>query len=309
LAELKKKNSNLSIFKIKKNTEFGSPDFFGFAYNENQLTALKIANGKKKSILMVAPSFVADFSPQELVRKARGLGFELVVELTFGAKIVNLLYHEFIKKNSGKKDFFISSVCPASVLLIKNKYPQFTKYLLPFVSPMVAMAKILKKNYPKHKIVFMSPCSAKKIEAKSSKEIDEVITFIELKQMIAKEKPKSKGSGEFDSFYNSYTSIYPLAGGLAATLNKKGILSADKIVSCDGCVDIEKLFSNNPNSAFYDILFCKGGCIGGNGIASKTPLLWKKLKVLSYRKKKRVGKNGKVGLEKYTKGINFSKKI
>jgi iron only hydrogenase large subunit-like protein len=313
--------------------EYGSPNFFGFAYNQDQLKLLDLLKeakrGKTKLCLMVAPAFIVDFDSTTFPQSMQSLGFDKVTEITFGAKIVNQNYHEYIKEHysdyaSGKKkkdknfqSVFIASVCPASVSLIQNSFPHLKKYLMPFDSPMVSMAKILRKEFPKHKIVFLAPCGAKKVEAKSAVDkkgkqlIEHVITFAEMKQVLAKEKPFIFGEGRgFDSFYNEYTKIYPLSGGLSATLHTKGILRKNELMNEDGVLDLKRLFEKEASKVFYDILFCSGGCIGGPGVASRMPLRGKKLKVLKYRKKSAIthGKRKK-GLEKYTKGINFSKRI
>lgn len=307
--------------------DYTTLDFFG--YNEDQKKVLALLKesrfGGEKIALMTAPSFVVDFDPESFVPLMRGLGFDKITELTFGAKIVNQHYHKFIHdhyssyvSNGKKKDenfqkVFIASVCPASVSLIQTQHPELTKYLLPFVSPMGAMAKIIKKNFPKYKIVFLSPCGAKKVEATKILQrnkkplIDACVTFLEMKQIIAKEKPQKMGSKKFDSFYNDYTKIYPLSGGLSSTLHYKGILKKEEIVFEDGCADLQRLFSNHPDKVFYDILFCDSGCIGGPGVASRKPIFWRKNRVINYRNKSRRNKAGKrIGLEKYTKGLDFS---
>jgi len=301
--------------------DFGLPSFFGFAYSEDQEKVLQLIKESKrknapKLVLMCAPSFIVDFKYDTFVKTVKGLGFDKVTELTFGAKIVNQCYHKYIKENKNKQEKFIATVCPASVELIKNKYPYLKRFLLPFDSPMIVMAKILKKNYPKYKIVFASPCYAKKMEAKNAKYknnplIDAVITFAELKQIIAKEKPKeTNNSHKFDSFYNDFTKIYPLSGGLGQTLNKHGILKENEMISCDGFKKISRVFDKNLNKTFFDVLFCEGGCIGGNGIVSKMPILLKKRKVISYRNKaKREPMDKKQGINKYFKGIDFSREF
>jgi glycosyltransferase involved in cell wall biosynthesis len=75
------------------------------------------------------------------------LGFKEVTELTFGARMVNWAYANYVKEHP-KQELFISSPCPTVVALIKNQYPEFIKYLIPVVSPMVAMAKICEKLNP-----------------------------------------------------------------------------------------------------------------------------------------------------------------
>ena len=69
----------------------------------------------------------------------------------------------------------------------------------------------------------------KKIEAKKSGIINGVVNFAEMNEIIRIEKPKKVGVGKdshlFDRFYNDFTKIYPLGGGLAATLHSKDILT------------------------------------------------------------------------------------
>jgi iron only hydrogenase large subunit-like protein len=311
--------------------EIDNLDFFG--YNEDQRKVLSLIKEAKKPrtktklCLMAAPAYVADFDYKYFVQLMKNLGFDKVTELTFGAKIVNQQYHKYIKEhysdyvNGGKKkdknfrDKFIASVCPASVSLIEHQHPELKKYLLPFVSPMAAMAKVVRKNYPEHTIVFLAPCGAKKVEAskffeKSGKKLIEAcVTFSEMKQIVAKENPsKHHCSPIFDSFNNSYTSIYPLSGGLSATLHYKGILDKKDMVACDGCKNLTSLFSKNPDKVFYDILFCNGGCIGGPGVASRAPISIRKQRVLRYKAHSKKHKTAKKqGTEEYTKGIDFSK--
>ena len=302
--------------------DFGLPNFFGFAYSQDQLKLLELlkqskSKNGKKLVLMSAPAFVVDFDYNNFIPLMKGLGFDKVTELTFGAKITNQQYHKYIKQNKLKQEKFISSVCPASVELIKNSFPQMKKFLLPFDSPMSAMSKVVKKSYPNHKIVFLAPCNAKKIEAsklldKNGKRLIElVVTFFEMKQIIAKEKTIPLNvSNEFDSFSNEYTKIYPLAGGLCGTMNTTGILEKNEMISCDGYLSIQRAFKKKSKKVFFDLLFCDGGCIGGPGVASKLPIFLRKQKVVNYTKSSsKKSLNGKQGLEKYSKGISFEKKI
>ncbi|MFA5931016.1 MAG: [Fe-Fe] hydrogenase large subunit C-terminal domain-containing protein [archaeon] len=303
-------------------------------YSEDQLKVLSLLseskkkNSKIKLYLMVAPSFVVDFDYLSFVPLMKSLGFDKVTELTFGAKIVNQHYHKYIKEHytnyiQGKKkdknfqEKFIASVCPSSVELIKNRYPELKKYLLPFDSPMGAMAKVIRKNFPTHKIIFLSPCSAKKFEAKKLLDkkgkvlITATLTFEEMKKIISNENPVAKKiSHKFDSFYNDYTKIYPLAGGLGKTLHAKDILKESEMVACDGCKDIMNIFNKNSNKVFYDLLFCSGGCIGGPGVKSGMPIFLRKLSMKGYVSiAKKENMDGKRGKGEYAKGIDFSKEF
>ncbi|VVB83424.1 Uncharacterised protein [uncultured archaeon] len=265
---------------------------------------------KGKYLAMLAPSFVADFSYPAIISQLKDLGFDKVVELTFGAKMINREYHRILKNS---KKLIISSVCPGIVETIKSKALEFKENLISVDSPMTATAKICRKIYPTHKIVFISPCNFKKIEAQQSEYVDYTIDYLELKEIFDKlkltDKKYSKNTSSFDKFYNDSTKIYPLAGGLYKTANLNNILQQDESIIIDGIEDVLK-FLNKPkkNIRFLDVTFCKGGCIGGPCTNSKLSLMEKKKKVLDYLKiadKEKIP-NTKKGNIKQAEGIKFS---
>ena len=177
---------------------------------------------KTKLVAMLAPCFVAQFDYPKIICQLRELGFDKIVELTFAAKIVNHEYHKILKKSKG---LMISTVCPGSVNTILTQFPQYKKNLIRVYSPMIVMGKVCKKIYPKHKTVFISPCNFKKMEAKTTKDVDIAIDMTELENLIKKNKVKiKKCKMKFDKFYNDYTKIYPIAGGLYKTAHLKKIL-------------------------------------------------------------------------------------
>jgi iron only hydrogenase large subunit-like protein len=275
----------------------------------------------QKIIALLAPSFVAEFSYPEIISQLHRLGFDKIVELTFGAKMVNREYHEQLKTS---KQLIITSVCPGIVTTVNNKFPRYKKNLAKIDSPMIATAKICKKFYPKHKTCFISPCLFKKIEAQNSEYIDFCMTYQEL-NILSKRKDDlqqdkkdlshnnknftSKNSPSFDRFYNDYTKIYPLSGGLSKTSHLKGIIKPGEEKIIDGIQDVEK-FLTHPNKKikFLDVTFCKGGCIGGPCVTNTLTIAQKKKKVLDYmnaEEHKKIPKN-KEGLIEKAKGIKFS---
>jgi iron only hydrogenase large subunit-like protein len=262
---------------------------------------------KGKYLAMLAPSFIVDFPYPSIISQLKEIGFDKVVELTFGAKMINRDYHKLLE-NPDK--ILISSVCPGIVDFIKNKLPQYKKNLILVDSPMIAMAKICKKTYPHYKIVFISPCNFKKIEAENSKVVDYVIDYRELKELFLKHKIDSQKNGVcFDKFYNDYTKIYPLAGGLSKTAHLKGIVKKNEVKIIDGISEVVK-FLEKPDKKikFLDVNFCVGGCIGGPCISSKENLKKRKKKVLNYLKfsNKEDIPNTRLGLIEKAKNINFS---
>jgi len=225
------------------------------------------------AVAMLAPTFAIDFKYPNIIGMLRFLGFKEVTELTFGARMVNWAYANYVKDNP-QQELFISSPCPTVVALVKSQYPEFVKYLIPIVSPMEAMAKIHKKLNPDCKIVFISPCWAKELlEAPKYKEIDAVITLKDLKQIFDQQKIKEEDFNNdyyFDSLVREYTKIYPISGGLASTSHIQKLFNDGEILITDGVENIKKAFEEIKNKTkpykFLDLLNCSGGCIGGPAI-------------------------------------------
>ncbi len=276
---------------------------------KNNITQIEKLLQKEKCIALVAPSFVTDFKYPSIVWRLKRLGFDKVVELTFGAKMVNKEYRKLLGKSKG---LVISSPCPGIVTTISNKFPKLKKKIAKIDSPVTAMAKICKKYFPKHKTIFLSPCDFKKVECENSKYIDDIIDYDQLKDLFIKykiRKPFFRKKIKFDKFYNDYTKIYPLSGGLAKTAHIKNILKKDEIKIIDGINEVIK-FLENPDSKikFLDCLFCEGGCIGGPHTNKKLSIRKKHNLVIKYLKKSKKENipEDRKGLVDKAKGLRFS---
>jgi len=265
----------------------------------------------QKTIALVAPSFVTDFSYHSFIWRLKKLGFDKTTELTFGAKLINRDYHKILKKSKG---LMISSPCPGIVTIIKNKFPKLRNRLIPVDSPVAAMAKVAKKHFPGHKTIFISPCDFKKTEAETCRQLDGVIDYDQLRALFKKYKigtPLLKKKDQFDKFYNDYTKIYPLSGGLAKTAHVGGILKEDQIKIIDGVNKVIKFLENpDPKIRFLDCLFCTGGCIGGPHTNKKLTISQKHDRVTRYlkRSKKEDILEDRKGIFEKAKGLKFLKK-
>jgi len=305
--------------------------------SKNNLATIEkdLKNKKVNMVALVAPSFVVSFEYPQFIHQLRELGFDKVVELTFGAKMVNREYHKILDKQlslgkkAGKETFFISSTCPGITEIIRQKYPQYVKNIIKVDSPMVAMAKICKNVYPKHKTCFITPCEYKKREAEDCEYMDYVIDYKQLEMLFKKNRIKpNKNHIHFDKFYNDYTKIYPLSGGLSKTAHLRGVLKKGEEKTIDGIGAVMKFldtvkpddfpvspnhknvqrFRDNPNPKvkFLDCTFCVGGCLGGP-YTSKMPLVEKTKKLMKYITiaKKEDIPSGRAGLIEKAKGIRF----
>ena len=277
---------------------------------KNDIKQIKkiLENPKKKTVAMVAPSFVTEFKYPQFVWQLKKLGFDKVVELTFGAKMINRDYHALLKRSKG---LVIASPCPGVVNTIKNNFPKLKGRIAKIDSPMVAMGKICRKHFKGYEIVFISPCDFKKAEAEASKFVDWTIDYDQVRELIKEKKIRRsfRGRAQFDKFYNDYTKIYPLSGGLSETAHLKGILKRDEIKVVDGINNVmESLKNPDPKVKFLDCLFCEGGCIGGPHTNKKLSIRKKHKKVMKYlcRSKKEDIPEDRKGLLKKAKGIKFT---
>jgi iron only hydrogenase large subunit-like protein len=276
----------------------------------------------EKYLCLLAPSFVSEFEYPNIVYRLRALGFSKVLELTYGAKIVNIAYYAFLKDSieKGEEKTWIASPCPTLVNYIRAQYPHLVENLVPVHSPMGAMGLICKKFYPEYKTVFIGPCVTKKLEASEVENIDEVMTFKELEEFlkernIPEEITESKYCESFDKFYNDYTKIYPISGGLSSSLHYKSILKKREVLVKEGVSNLKKVFEGFMDGKykhykFLDLLNCEGGCINGPGMIGERSVRERRKRILEYRKfawkyEKDLGKNGN---KSDVEGMDFGRK-
>jgi iron only hydrogenase large subunit-like protein len=150
------------------------------------------------------------------------------------------------------------------------------------------------------------------MEAQTTDDVDIAIGMNELQDLFDKYKIKPrkvKNPPKFDMFYNEYTKIYPLAGGLSKTAHIKQILKEGESKNIDGIARVIEFLKNpDPKVKFLDANFCGGGCIGGPLLTPNKTLDEKKKRVLDYVQKavhEKIPKGEKGVLDK-AKGIKVS---
>ena len=183
---------------------------------------VKILDKEAVTVAIMAPSFPAEFQDigdfRIIVGMIKSLGFNYVLEVSFGADLVADRYKKLVEEN---KDYYISSDCPSIVNYIKHYHPNLVDKLAPIVSPMVATSRVVHAKYGKDiKVVFIGPCVAKKAE---SNEIDEAITFSELRELfdLYKIKPEETDPSDFDKPAGGRGAIFPVTRGLLADCQYK----------------------------------------------------------------------------------------
>ncbi len=252
---------------------------------DDVLTLLK---ENSQVIACIAPSFPAefDFDYTQLIGMIRAVGFSEVTEVAFGADVVASEYKTNVY--SDPKARTISSNCPAIVHYVRHYHPDLVDSLAKIVSPIVAMARILRKKFGENtKIVFIGPCIAKKVE---SAEIDAALTFRELRQLFDSMniKPTSVIPSEFDSPVGGKGAIFPVNRGMIQTADIDDNIVGGNVIVAEGqgFQDALKEFEEEKIQNQHLDLLCCNGCIMGPGMSNGGRQYSRRLKVGKYVRNK-----------------------
>ncbi len=229
-----------------------------------------------KVYAVVAPSIASQFTYAKLGQVITGLkklGFHTVVEAALGADMVA----QAESKELAEKGFLTSSCCPAFVTYIHQAFPKLAEYISHNLSPMAMISRYIKETTPGAKIIFIGPCTAKKMEIQqdSAREwVDVALTFEELQALFDSRDlditTLEEGVLDNASYYGR---IFARCGGLsdavAEGLKEQGIDFDLKACSCDGIeacrMALLKASRNVLDANFIEGMACIGGCIGGAG--------------------------------------------
>jgi iron only hydrogenase large subunit-like protein/nitrogen-specific signal transduction histidine kinase len=232
---------------------------------------LDLINSGQKTIACVAPSAPAEFDEikdyQILVGMIRAMGFDKVVEVSFGADLVSRKYSELLDQSQNTT--VISSDCPSIVNFIQHYHPDLVKFLAPLASPMVAITRTVKEKYgDDNKVVLIGPCIAKKAE---SDELDVVITFTELRELFQELEisPENVEPSDFDPPHSGKGSIFPISRGLIHTMGKIDKIIQGKTIVTHGHYNFKEAIEELESGLeveYLELLCCRG-CMMGAGMS------------------------------------------
>lgn len=253
---------------------------------------LQLIDSGEPLALSVAPSFVVyytDWEQKRLPSAARMLGFSHVGETSTGAWHTAKSTAAIIQAQP--QSAHICTACPAAVSYTLRKTPALGSLLVNTASPMVAHARLLKKDHPKRKVVFVGPCVAKKDEAQwpgNERIIDAVLTFEELDELFRLKGIQTDQCEEssFDGPVMGEARLFPLEGGLLRTAGISTDMLSNRVEAVSGHREVHAALEATlaqPDKAWVvEPLFCKNGCINGPFASKDGNVLLNKAKVLDY---------------------------
>ena len=259
---------------------------FGAISDKSQIFQLiqAIKRGDKV-VAAVAPAFVSQFgenvTSSQMREAMRQVGFHKVIEVAVGADMCTAEEAEdFLKKVPAEQPFMATSCCPSWSVMAKKLFPQFKDYISMAMTPMVLTARLYKKDHPDVRIVFIGPCTAKKLEASRRtirSDVDFVLTFEEMQGIFdAKGIVPSEMPVDPEEEFSTGTSLgrgFAVTGGVANAV-KEAIKEIDpdrevKIEHADGLRECRKMLmmakAGKYNGYLLEGMGCPGGCVAGAG--------------------------------------------
>ncbi len=253
---------------------------------------------KEKLVISLAPSFISEFphaTEEQIVSVAKEMGFYGVSETALGAEKISEATKRWLDEQPN--GVYISSCCTAAVQFICKYYPEKVHLLAPIDTPMLAHGKMLKKQYPDCKVVFVGPCIAKKKESDMENEvIDFALTFREFVQMmdwygVDFEFTMPKESDVFIPQPANKGRLFPIDGGMLANMMRNLGSLDTTYMTFSGIKDIREIINDYDtfgynSKLFLELMFCEGGCIKGPGVLENKSVATKRIQVLSSTQKK-----------------------
>ncbi|MCI7574339.1 MAG: 4Fe-4S dicluster domain-containing protein [Oscillospiraceae bacterium] len=234
-------------------------------------------------IAIVAPAFIGQFgkysTPEKFTAAMKRLGFDRVVEVAVGADMCTIEEaKDFLEKVPAQQNFMATSCCPAWHSMVHKLFPAQSKNISMTLTPMVFTARLMKKQFPGCKVVFVGPCAAKKLEAireNIRSDVDFVLTFEELQGMFeAKEvdfatieagEPMNEGTAAGRGFAVSGG----VAGAVEKLIHETNPDLEVKTARAEGLRECRKLMTmakaGKYNGYLLEGMACPGGCVAGAG--------------------------------------------
>ena len=234
-------------------------------------------------IAIVAPAFIGQFgkhsTPEKFISAMKILGFDRVIEVAVGADMCTIEEaKDFLEKVPAEQNYMATSCCPAWHSMIYKLFPGEAKNISMTLTPMVFTSRMMKKDHPGCKVVFVGPCAAKKLEAIREdirSDVDFVLTFEELQGMFeAKEIDFEKIEGT--AALNEGTAAgrgFAVSGGVAGAvtnlIHQTNPELEVKTARAEGLRECRKLMTlakaGKYNGCLLEGMACPGGCVAGAG--------------------------------------------
>lgn len=257
---------------------------FGAIVDKSQIyQVISAIREGKQLIAIVAPSFIGQFGKDvtvpRFVAAMKGLGFADVVEVAIGADICAIEEaHDFIQKVPNEQKFLATSCCPSWRMMARRLFPKESGNISMTFTPMIYTARLVKREHPQARVVFIGPCAAKKLEAMQEElrnDVDFVLTYEELMGIFEAREIDFSALTDAPDLQDGTRAGrgFAAAGGVAAAVEE--ILRREhpeieiKTQRADGLRECRRLLmqakAGRLDGYLLEGMACPGGCIAGAG--------------------------------------------
>jgi iron only hydrogenase large subunit-like protein len=266
-------------------------------YRSSLEEARQILSSRAHKVVIVAPSIAAEFNDitdyRKFVQMIKSLGIQNVYEISFGVDLIAMKYQNLYNDFKGR--YYISSCDPVVVNFIEKYHPNLVNNLVPFVSPMVAMARVIRnKHKDKLQIIYVGPNIASKDEIllyNDDAKIDCALTYPELRALFEEHSidESTVDFSEFDAPLGFKGSLFPVRNGLIQAADIDENLLTAHVVCVDGMKDMVETieeFENNVKVIHRHLHVMYGSSLSGPGFSDKGNRLLKEYLVIKYANKR-----------------------
>ena len=228
---------------------------------------------------IVAPSIQGQYDKATLgqIKSAiKGLGFTDCLEVAMGADAIAYREAEELVKHMEKGMPMTTSCCTAFVNMLEIHFPDLYKNnKSTLVTPMMALARKLKKENPDYGVVFIGPCLAKKQEAMVKRSaVDYVLTFEELYAMFVAKKIVPSECEDYDNnlpsnYGRNFAASSGVANAVMEVIKERDLGEATCELANGGKECKMKLMQMQKGEFKANILegmCCPGGCLAGPAV-------------------------------------------
>lgn len=257
---------------------------FGAIADKSQIfQVINTIKSERPVYAIMAPAFVGQFGPKVNLKTIDDamskLGFAGVYEVSIGADLCTIQEaQDFLEEVPAKLKFMGTSCCPSWSVMAKKEFPEFKENISMALTPMVLTARLVKKKHPDAAIVFVGPCSAKKLEASRKSvrsDVDFVLTFEELMGMFVALKVDFNKLEEkpLENITSADGRGFAVAGGVAqAVVNACKELDPErevKVKAVQGLDNCKQMLKDAKTGKYDGYLLegmaCPYGCASGAG--------------------------------------------
>jgi iron only hydrogenase large subunit-like protein len=266
-------------------------------YRSSIELARQILGERITKVAIVSPSISAEFNDitdyRKFVQMIKSLGIHHVYEVSFGVDLIASKYMNFFNDFKGR--YYITSCDPVVVNFIEKYHPNLVNNLTPFVSPMIAMAKVVRKKHDQNiKIIYIGPNIASKDEIllfDDDGKIDCALTFPELRMLFEAYdiNENTVDFSEFDPPFGFKGSLYPISNGLIQAADIEENLLTTNVICVEGkqaMIESIEEFENNVKVIHRHLHVMSGNMLSGPGISNKGNRLFKEYLVIKFANKR-----------------------